>query len=63
MRIGTNGEPVSEIIRDDLGVLWRYSPEKKRVKAENDNDPFGGYHADSVDDAIVVLRELGYITK
>ena len=51
----------STIIRDNEGGVWRWSPEKKRVKWEGDNDPFGGYYADTIEKAISILRGLGYI--
>ena len=51
----------SKIIRDKNGTLWRFSPEKGRVKSEEDDDVFGGYYVKSYEEAVAVLKDNGYI--
>ena len=65
-----------DIIIDDLGCHWRWSPLRGKIlciEAEDEmrNDPNitaeerlnNGYYADNFDDGVSLLYEYGYITK
>jgi hypothetical protein len=51
----------SIVIRDSQGQLWRFSPDKKTVRCENDHSIDGGYPASTYQEARNLLADLGYL--